>query len=82
VELIEAKVVLVTWGGVGYAEALQLASEGPLVVITGRRSTALLALAEQNPNVAFVAVDAASPLTMQPASASIQSLPGPQNRRS
>lgn len=81
-ELIEAKVVLVTWGGIGYAEALQLASEGPLVVVTGRRSTALVALAEQNPNVAFLAVDAASPLTLQPASASMPSLPGLQTRRS
>jgi NADP-dependent 3-hydroxy acid dehydrogenase YdfG len=59
VGLVEASVVLVTSGGVGGAEVLQLASEGPVVVVTGRRSTALVALAEQNPNVAFMAVDAA-----------------------
>jgi NADP-dependent 3-hydroxy acid dehydrogenase YdfG len=58
VGLVEANVVLVTSGGVGGAEVLQLASEGPIVVVTGRRSTALVALAEQNPNVAFMAVDA------------------------
>jgi NADP-dependent 3-hydroxy acid dehydrogenase YdfG len=58
VGLVEASVVLVTSGGVGGAEVLQLASEGPVVVLIGRRSTALVALAEQNPNVAFMAVDA------------------------
>jgi len=82
VGLVEANVALVTWGGIGCAEVLQLASAGPLVVITGRQSTALVALAEQNPNVAFVAVDAALPLTMQAASASMPSLLGLRKRRS
>jgi NADP-dependent 3-hydroxy acid dehydrogenase YdfG len=59
--LFEAKVVLVTWGDavIGHAEALHLASERPIVVVTGRRSTVLVALAEQNPNMAFVALDPA-----------------------
>ena len=58
--LLEAKVVLVTSGeaGNGCADALQLASERPVVVINGGRSTALVALAEQNPNIAFVVLDA------------------------
>ena len=61
--LFEARVVLVTWGAadIGCAEALQLASERPTVVVTARRSTLLVALAEQNPNIAFVVLDAASP---------------------
>jgi short-subunit dehydrogenase involved in D-alanine esterification of teichoic acids len=60
VALFEAKVVLVTRGeeDVGCAEALHLASERPIVVINGRRSTVLAALAEQNPNIAFVVLDA------------------------
>jgi short-subunit dehydrogenase involved in D-alanine esterification of teichoic acids len=63
VALFEARVVFVTWGeaGTGGAEALQLASERPIVAVTGRRSTVLVALAEQNPDIAFVVLDAARP---------------------
>ena len=58
--LFEAKVVLVTEGeaGIECEEALQLASERPIVVITGGRPRVLEALAEQNPHIAFVVLDA------------------------
>jgi NAD(P)-dependent dehydrogenase (short-subunit alcohol dehydrogenase family) len=57
------KVVLITGGGagIGRAAALQFASQGARVVVTGRRAAALQALAAEHPGVDAVVADVANP---------------------
>jgi len=60
-KLFQDKVVLITGGGagIGRAAAIRFAQEGAKVVVTGRRSAPLQALAGQQPGIAFVVADSA-----------------------
>ena len=60
---LSEKVVIVTGGssGIGPAAALRFVAQGARVVITGRRATALEALAAGHSDIASLVADAASP---------------------
>lgn len=59
----QSKVVLVADGctGIGRAAAIQFAREGAQVVVAGRRTAMLQALAQEQPGIAFIVADLEKP---------------------